>query len=37
MVLAMNLGATAEQVANTVFPHPTMSEGIKDAAEAMEL
>ena len=37
MVLAMNLGATAEQVANTVFPHPTMSEGIKDAAEAMEI
>ena len=36
MVLAMNLGATAEQVANTVFPHPTMSEGIKDAAEAIE-
>jgi dihydrolipoamide dehydrogenase len=37
MVLAMNLGATAEQVANTVFPHPTMSEGIKDAAEAIEI
>ncbi len=35
MVLAMDLGATAEQVKNTVFPHPTMSEAIRDAAEAL--
>lgn len=36
MVLAMNLGATVSDVVNTVFPHPTMSEGIRDAAEAIE-
>ena len=35
MVLALDLGATAEQVKNTVFPHPTMSEAIRDAAEAL--
>ncbi len=35
MVLALDLGATAEQVRNTVFPHPTMSEAIRDAAEAL--
>ena len=35
MVLAMDLGATATQVRNTVFPHPTMSEAIRDAAEVL--
>ena len=35
MVLALDLGATAEQVRNTVFPHPTMSEAIRDAAESL--
>lgn len=35
MVLAMDLGATATQVKNTVFPHPTMSEAIRDAAEVL--
>lgn len=35
MVLALDLGATASQVRNTVFPHPTMSEGIKEAAEGL--
>ena len=35
MVLAFDLGATATQVRNTVFPHPTMSEGIKEAAEGL--
>ncbi|MGM9774677.1 MAG: dihydrolipoyl dehydrogenase [Candidatus Egerieousia sp.] len=35
MVLALDLGATVEQVCNTVFPHPTMSEAIRDAAEAL--
>ncbi len=35
MVLAMDLGATAAQVRNAVFPHPTMSEGIKEAAEGL--
>ncbi|MBR5074205.1 MAG: dihydrolipoyl dehydrogenase [Bacteroidales bacterium] len=35
MVLALDLGATAEQVRNTVFPHPTMSEAIRDAAEVL--
>lgn len=35
MVLALDLGATATQVKNTVFPHPTMSEAIRDAAEAL--
>ncbi len=35
MVLALDLGATATQVRNTVFPHPTMSEAIKEAAEGL--
>ncbi len=35
MVLALDLGATVEQVCNTVFPHPTMSEAVRDAAEAL--
>lgn len=35
MVLAMDLGATAEQIRRTVFPHPTMSEAIKDTAEIL--
>lgn len=35
MVLALDLGATAAQVRNTVFPHPTMSEAIRDAADAL--
>lgn len=35
MVLALDLGATATQVKNTVFPHPTMSEGIREAAEGL--
>jgi dihydrolipoamide dehydrogenase len=34
-VLAMELGATAEDLALTVHPHPTMSEGLMEAAEAL--
>ena len=31
--LARNLGATAEQIAETIHAHPTLSESIKEAAE----
>ncbi len=34
IVLARNLGAKASDVMKTIFPHPTMSEGIMEAAEA---
>lgn len=33
-VVAMSAGMTAEQLAASVFPHPTYSEGIGEAAEA---
>ncbi len=33
--LAMEMGATVEDLALTVHPHPTMSEGIMEAAEAL--
>lgn len=32
--LGIALGVTAEQIAHTIHPHPTMSEGIMEAAEA---
>lgn len=32
--LGITLGVTAEQIATTIHPHPTMSEGIMEAAEA---
>lgn len=32
VALARNLGATAESIRYTIFPHPTMSEGIMEAA-----
>ncbi len=32
-VLALEMGATAEDLALTVHPHPTMSEGLMEAAE----
>jgi dihydrolipoamide dehydrogenase len=31
----MEMGATAEDLALTVHPHPTMSEGLMEAAEAL--
>ena len=34
IVLARNLGAKASDVMKTIFPHPTMSEAIMEAAEA---
>ncbi len=34
-VLALEMGATVEDLALTVHPHPTMSEGIMEAAEAL--
>jgi dihydrolipoamide dehydrogenase len=34
MVLACRLGATASSVMKTIFPHPTMSEAIMEAAAA---
>ncbi len=34
-VLAMEMGATVEDLSLTVHPHPTMSEGIMEAAEAL--
>jgi dihydrolipoamide dehydrogenase len=33
--LALEMGATTEDLAMTVHPHPTMSEGIMEAAEAL--
>jgi len=35
MVLACKLGATASTVMKTIFPHPTMSEAIMEAAAAV--
>ena len=35
MVAAMNLGATAKDLIQSVFPHPTMSEAIMEAAAAV--
>ncbi len=34
-VLAMEMGATVEDLALTVHPHPTLSEGLMEAAEAL--
>lgn len=34
-VLAIEMGATVEDLALTIHPHPTMSEGIMEAAEAL--
>ncbi len=33
--LALELGATAEDLAATIHPHPTLSEGLRDAAELL--
>jgi dihydrolipoamide dehydrogenase len=33
-VLAMEMGATAEDLAATIHPHPTISETIMEAAES---
>ena len=33
-VLAIEMGATAEDLAKTVHPHPTLSETLMEAAEA---
>lgn len=35
LVLAIKLGGTASQIMKTVFPHPTMSEAVMEAAAAM--
>ncbi len=35
MVAAVNLGVTSRQLASTVFPHPTMSEALMEAAAAV--
>ena len=35
-VLAMEMGATAEDIALTIHPHPTLSETIGFSAEAAE-
>ena len=35
MTLAISLGATAEQVAHTIFSHPTFAEAVGEAAEAV--
>ena len=32
--LARTLGATAHQIARTIHAHPTMNEGVMEAAEA---
>jgi len=32
--IAMRLGATAGQIINTIHPHPTLSEGVMEAAAA---
>lgn len=34
LVTARNMGVTAQDLAHSVYPHPTMSEGIMEAAEA---
>ncbi len=34
-VLALEMGATVEDLAMTVHPHPTLSEGLMEAAEAL--
>ncbi|TLY00090.1 MAG: dihydrolipoyl dehydrogenase, partial [Thaumarchaeota archaeon] len=35
-VLAIEMGATVEDIALTIHPHPTLSEGLMEAAEAAE-
>lgn len=35
MVLALKLGATLEDIRSSIFPHPTMSEAIRDTAELL--
>jgi Pyruvate/2-oxoglutarate dehydrogenase complex, dihydrolipoamide dehydrogenase (E3) component, and related enzymes len=32
--LAIEMGATLEDVADTIHPHPTFSESVQEAAEA---
>ena len=32
--LAIEMGATIEDIADTIHPHPTFSEGVQEAAEA---
>jgi dihydrolipoamide dehydrogenase len=32
-VLAIEMGATAQDIAETIHPHPTLSETLKEAAE----
>jgi len=34
--LAIEMGATVEDIALTIHPHPTLSEGLMEAAEAAE-
>lgn len=36
LTLALQLGATIEDIAKTIHPHPTLSEGIFEAAHRME-
>lgn len=36
MVIAMQLGGSAEDLALTVFAHPTLSESVHEAALAVE-
>ena len=33
ITLAIRLGATAQQLAETIFAHPTLSEAVLEAAE----
>ena len=33
--MALNLGATVEQLASTVFPHPTVSEAMMEGLHAL--
>jgi dihydrolipoamide dehydrogenase len=35
MALAMRMGAKCSDIAATIFPHPTMSEGIREVAESL--
>ena len=34
LALAIEMGATVEDIALTIHPHPTLSEGIMESAEA---
>jgi dihydrolipoamide dehydrogenase len=34
LVMAMRMGATGKQIAKSVYPHPTMSEAVIEAAAA---